>query len=497
MPTIPTPYTLETAPAKILETLCVSACKLHNNWTSRMPSPTRLSAIIPQFKNPPNFTPNIVEPVGSTHLSPGGRFLLMLTADHGLHVCDLNTLQTYLAVSGTELMQCQQDVKTDHPDYLFKGFPFFAVKVRIAWLSDTTASMSLLLSQNLPSGRMCIHQDWTIELARPICQGDTLANEGLESSSKDSFGSSDADEALSVKAACQLPRLTRFELPAKMLDTSVAGMTSFYALRTRSIEVRDIETGRGISLVSGHTEQFVRTQAETRLLKFDTRIYVGCVDRSTTLHIYLVPPLEDPDGSNFREFHATPVAMTTLAESHARYLGDWQSSTSERDVFRWRILTPHKLSIITFFAQSQLMEKTELDLLSLSDHLNHLHLHLPSPAEHWLEMGTVLSQRGIMVSVAGQRQELRLVASSSLDGVGNEDTDTALDEFTPGSRKVLAGLGTKTYIRTSVPPAAVAFDEHSGRMVFLKCRYQTETRDPAQPEFLLVDFAPKELLALY
>lgn len=149
MPPIPSPYTLPTIPSSLLETLCLSAYKLHLKWTSRIPKPTRLKPVaVPQLSvlasaldgaNP--------EPLRLVKLAPGGRWLVAVTSDQNVVMCDLKTGEAKSVVEQQEMMEyCLKEVEVkdtgkgkDHASQ--SRFQRESLDVSIVWRDHLTASV--------------------------------------------------------------------------------------------------------------------------------------------------------------------------------------------------------------------------------------------------------------------------------------------------------------------------------------------------------------------
>ena len=146
---MPSPHTLATIPSPQLETICITACKLHVNWRSRSPSPMHISHITPQGEYHSDV---LNEPIRSTHLSPGGRWLIIVTQDMAVQVLDLKTSVARSAIRRELIMHGFWQIKAAAEETAAGArtvgeqetiFHSFDCKVVVMWKNDMTARMYL------------------------------------------------------------------------------------------------------------------------------------------------------------------------------------------------------------------------------------------------------------------------------------------------------------------------------------------------------------------
>ena len=149
MPPIPSPHTLPTIPSSLLETLCLTAYKLHLNWVSRIPKPTRLKTVaVPQLSVPVSALNRANhEPLRSAKLAPGGRWLVAVTSDLNVVVCDLETGEAKSVVGQQEMMEyCLIEVEVKgagkgKDQVLQSRFERESLDVSIVWRDHITAGV--------------------------------------------------------------------------------------------------------------------------------------------------------------------------------------------------------------------------------------------------------------------------------------------------------------------------------------------------------------------
>ncbi|KAH8094947.1 hypothetical protein BXZ70DRAFT_946767 [Cristinia sonorae] len=345
LPPIPTPYTLSTLPLSHLETLCVSALKLHNTWTSPSyspsPTPARLSSVVPKFEYYSGFLSDTPEPVKTTSLSPGGRFLIVFTADFSMHVVDLNTSVGHLAVTGRTLRNGyletagRNNAGVGGRRDVQAGFIFHEMTANIVWHNDVKASVCLQAAGaiNQYPHLVCAHQEWIIEI---VGRDDPEIPNAIISRAFPQTSSTNTGQPKQF-ATCTLRTFfpTKYSLNPRIVDASAAPLMSAYAHGIRQIHVHDCESGKGVVLCGDgpkeldHKSPVSRHYTETRIFQTDGDTYVGCVDGALTVHVYSVPRLQDQRDQQFSRVEAVPVAKDKLESAcEALHIGSWHRSDS-------------------------------------------------------------------------------------------------------------------------------------------------------------------------
>ncbi|THH29674.1 hypothetical protein EUX98_g4522 [Antrodiella citrinella] len=496
MPPLPVPHTLMTIPAIQLETICISAYNLHNNWTSRLPSPTRVSSVISHFEQYSGFCKDTAEPIKSAHLAPGGRWLILLMVDLSISVCDLVTTVAHSAVVRTQVIACHKEQLAK--EGLRDMYAPHGVQARVTWLDGMTARVFLQSVATADNRRAFAYQEWTIRI---LGGGDALstAAKAQASLSSEPRGEDKPFLECTLRAFKSMSHL----VSPWLVDVSAAPTLSYFENNAGEVHVYDAERGTSVILQGKEPEQslarnprFAFLSIETRVLKTDERTYVGCIDEQMNVHVYLVPLVEESQAAT-HHVQGTPVAKDNLGpyQPGETRIGAWHRLSSEEGTFFLQILAPDALYTLTFSPSTHVLRKTKLEFPVSSIP------HLPSSSgqRRWGRLGTERGSRGVLVSEDDRgRQILKLISGSSTD---SESSPTDFAEHlssAAGLRTVLGGLGgASKFVGTFTHGAALAFDEYTGRMCFLKLKDRSGGLGIMQVEFLVVDFAQKELLNMY